>query len=81
MLNVRDVARELSVSATCVYQLIAAGKLACHRIGVGRGAIRVSEKDLAEFVESCRRDTKAMPTVQAGRRIRRPKFKHLRLDG
>jgi excisionase family DNA binding protein len=54
MLNVREVAERLRVSATCVYQLIEQGKLACHRIGIGRGAIRVSAEDLEEFIDGCR---------------------------
>ena len=54
MLTVREVAAELSMSVTCVYQLVATGKLASHRIGVGRGAIRISEADLATFVDACR---------------------------
>lgn len=59
MLNVREVAERLRVSATCVYQLIEQGKLACHRIGIGRGAIRVSEGDLEEFIAGCRNDRNA----------------------
>lgn len=55
MLNVREVAERLRVSATCVYQLIERGKLACHRIGVGRGAIRVCERDLLVYIDSCRK--------------------------
>jgi excisionase family DNA binding protein len=54
MLNVREVAERLRVSATCVYQLIEQGRMACHRIGIGRGAIRVSEDDLEEFIDGCR---------------------------
>ncbi|WP_210417744.1 helix-turn-helix domain-containing protein [Bythopirellula goksoeyrii] len=55
MLTVREVAESLRVSPTCVYQLIEKGKIACHRIGLGRGAIRVCESDLAGYVESCRK--------------------------
>jgi excisionase family DNA binding protein len=56
MMTVKEVASQLRVSATCVYQLIEAGKLACHRIGLGRGAIRVAEADLAAFVDGCRQE-------------------------
>ena len=74
MLTVKEVAGELRVSATCVYQLIEAGKLACHRIGVGRGAIRIAEADLAAFIEGCRQ--------QPGERLQasRPavRLKHLK---
>lgn len=56
MFTVKEVAERLRVSATCVYQLIEAGKIACHRIGVGRGAIRVAEADLATFMDGCRHE-------------------------
>jgi len=56
MLTVVEVADYLRVSRTCVYQLIESGKLACHRIGVGRGAIRVTQGDLDEFILGCRRE-------------------------
>jgi excisionase family DNA binding protein len=81
VLTVRGVANELTVSATCVYQLIASGKLPCHRIGIGRGAIRVSETDLAEFLESSRRAGDSEATAERKRRGRARKFKHLQIDG
>jgi len=54
MLTVKEVAERLRISRTCVYQLVERGKLACHRIGLGRGAIRISLADLTEYIESCR---------------------------
>lgn len=81
MYTVKEVAHQLAVSATCVYQLISQGKLACHRIGVGRGAIRIAAEDLAEFFEGCRQGEKPVQPdstpVAGGRR----RFKHLGLDG
>lgn len=43
MLTVKEVAERLRVSRTCVYQLIERGMLVCHRIGLGRGAIRIAQ--------------------------------------
>ena len=77
MLTVREVAESLAVSATCVYQLISARKLPCHRIGVGRGAIRVSEADLAGFLECCRQGASFDPIVQMKCPPSRPKLKNL----
>jgi excisionase family DNA binding protein len=74
MLTVKEVASKLRVSATCVYQLVESGKLACHRIGLGRGAIRIAEGDLASFVEGCRQEPGG--EVQASRPAKR--LKHLR---
>lgn len=81
MLTVREVAEQLSVSATCVYQLISQGKLACHRIGVGRGAIRIAAEDLAAFVEGCRRGEKPVQPASTPIAGSRKRFKHLGLDG
>jgi excisionase family DNA binding protein len=80
LLRVKQVANELGVSPTCVYQLISTGKLVSHRIGVGRGAIRICESDLAEFVEACRSETRSVDPTASRRRSAVTTFKHLRLD-
>lgn len=54
LLTVKEVAGRLKVSQACVYQLVAEQKLAHVRIGCGRGAIRIAERDLESFLESCR---------------------------
>jgi excisionase family DNA binding protein len=54
MLTVVEVAARLRMSRTSVYQLVESGKLGCHRIGIKRGAIRISEEDLASFLDTCR---------------------------
>lgn len=54
MLRVGDVAEILGVSRPCVYALIRESKLACHRIGVGRGALRIRRADVNEYLQSCR---------------------------
>lgn len=54
MLRVKQVAALLGVSAPCVYAIVREGKLACHRIGVGRGAVRIRRSDLDAYLESCR---------------------------
>ena len=51
MLTVREVADHLRVSPSCVYGLIGRGLLACHRIGLGRGTIRVTAEQLARFLD------------------------------
>jgi len=48
-MKVKDVAERLEVGVSTVYQLIAEGRLDCDRHGVGRGTIRVSEEQLAEY--------------------------------
>jgi excisionase family DNA binding protein len=48
--TVQQVAERLEVSPQLVYALVAAGKLACTRHGLGRGVIRISEEQLAEYL-------------------------------
>jgi excisionase family DNA binding protein len=48
--TVRQAADRLEVSQSTVYGLIAAGKLRCARIGLGRGVIRIQEEHLAEYL-------------------------------
>ena len=45
-LTVKQVAQRLNVSPSIVYQLLDSGRLSCHRIGKGRGTIRINESDL-----------------------------------
>jgi excisionase family DNA binding protein len=77
MLTVKQVAEQLSVSVTCVYQMISQGRIACHRIGLGRGAIRVASEDLTAFVESCRREEKPNQSASLPAPATRKRFKHL----
>ncbi len=52
MLTVKQVAERLRLSVSQVYALCGAGKLPHHRFGSGRGAIRVSEEQLAGYLRS-----------------------------
>ena len=74
MLKVSEVARRLNVSAGCVYELVARGRLPSHRIGVGRGAIRVREEDLSQFLAATRREK-----GEEAPRLPRPRLKHIRI--
>ncbi len=55
MLKVSDVARRLNLSQSKVYELIDARVLPHYRIG---GAIRVSEEQLAAFLDEKKREPK-----------------------
>ncbi len=76
-LTVREVASRLRISASSVYLLVESGRLPHHRLGTRRGAIRVSEEDLAAYLADCREsraeERPAPPPVS------RPKLKHIRL--
>ncbi len=69
MLSVKDVAERLNVSSSIIYGLVDAGQIVCHRIGIGRGAIRISEEDLARYLKSCRDADSSS----------RPKLRHINL--
>lgn len=55
-LTVQEVADRWCVSRSTVYALVASGMLPHVRVGVGRGTIRISEKDADEYLEKSRRD-------------------------
>jgi len=74
LLTVREAAEILRVSTSLVYQLVEARKLACHRIGGPRGAIRISTSDLKEYLAECRHDRQ-----ERSPKPPRPRLKHLRL--
>ncbi len=77
MLTVRDVAVLLKVSQGAVYTLVESGVLPHHRIGAGRGVIRIREDDLDRYIDSCRVDT----TTNDERRVHiaRRKLRHIKL--
>ncbi len=85
LLTMRQVAERLAISLSAAYQLVDARKLAHHRIGVGRGAIRVNERDLVQFLADCRREATLEPPapspIRSRERIAIQPFKHLRLSG
>jgi len=71
MYTVRTVASRLGCSTATVYTLIAAGRLRHYRIGTGRGAIRVTEEQLAEYLSGAEAGLLAPPP--------KARLKHLRL--
>ena len=76
LLTVKDVAQRLNVSPSCVYQLVETGKIPHHRIGVGRGAIRFTEDDIADYLN--RNRSQPVSNGQP-RTATRPKLKHIKL--
>ena len=74
LLTVREVAERLKVSVAGAYAIIAEGKLACYRVGRGRGTIRVRPEDLDVYLARCRFER----VEQAGKPAR-PRLKHLKL--
>ena len=54
MLTVREVAERLGIGESTVYQLVACGRLGSHRLGLGRGTIRITSEDVDAYLDSCR---------------------------
>lgn len=76
MLTVKQVAQRLNVSQSCIYQLVETSRIAHHRIGLGRGAIRFTESNLESFLGDSQQHTSV---EQAKPRPARQKLKHLEL--
>jgi excisionase family DNA binding protein len=56
-----EAAKLLEVSVATVYELCAAGRLAHHRIGLGRGVIRIDRPDLDAYLASSRVEARPNP--------------------
>ena len=65
LFTVREAAEHLNVSESEVYALCNKRKLPHVRIGCGRGAIRILESDLDEFIQSCRVETFSLDQVES----------------
>lgn len=76
MLTVKEVAQRLNVSPSCIYQLVETGRISHHRIGLGRGAIRFTEANIAAFLEDSQNRASG---EQAKPRPARQRLKHLKL--
>lgn len=77
MMKVEDVAGRLNVSDSFVYDAIADGRLKHHRLGRGRGGIRVSEEQLAAYLRDTERGGKS--EEPAPKPVTPPRFQHLKL--
>ena len=58
MLTIQETADRLNVSVSLVYRLVASGELPCYEIASCK---RVSEADLAKYLDSHRKDTVRVP--------------------
>lgn len=76
LLTVAEAARLLKISRSLVYQLIESGRLVVHRLGCGRGALRLKKSDVIDYVDGCR-DAACGPARSP---VRKPSsLRHLKL--
>jgi excisionase family DNA binding protein len=68
--TVRDVARRLEISVSLVYQLVESEKLRCTRHGLGRGVIRVSDEQMADYLAMAERGSRPAPPESTPSRTR-----------
>lgn len=54
LLTPSDISRRLQLSLTAVYALCDSGELPCYRIGIRRSRRRITEADLAAYLERTR---------------------------
>ena len=67
-------AERLAVSQASVYRLIESGSLLAHRIGVGRGTLRISEEQLEQFLTDSETEV-----IEPRPRQRKPRLNHIQL--
>ena len=73
-MTVREAAKRIGISASKLYQLLAAKRISHYRIG---GKIVLSEADVEHFLETCRVAAAAAETVVTRER---PRLKHIKLS-
>ena len=77
LLRVAEVAERLRCSVSTVYGLIESGRLGHHRCP----GVRVSEQQLAEYVESTKMDAKReREPAGISRKNSRPRLRHITLQ-
>ena len=78
MMTIKDAAERLHVSEKTVRNLLKAGRIAHHRIGAGRGVVRITAEALDRYLAECEvkeRDSSSTPP----RRRQRRKLRHIKL--
>ena len=73
-MTVKQAAARLEVSQATIYSLVAAGKLRCVRVGIGRGTIRILDEHVADYMAKAEPKVKQLPAPAPARQIR---LKHL----
>lgn len=52
LFSVKEVATQFGVNPHSVYRMIAAGTLRGHRLGLGRGTLRISQDEIRRYLDS-----------------------------
>ena len=80
-MKIKEAAERLEVSVATAYALVASGKLRASRIGLGRGVIRISEEQLADYLRRAEQESLPTPPPEVETSpSKRQKFIHLDLN-
>ena len=79
MFTISEVAKKLNVSKSVIYLLVNQKKLGSHRIGVGRGTIRISNEDLTAYLQEAKSETSTESrTAEEQKASNRPRLKFIK---
>lgn len=67
-LTVKQAARHMNVSPSCIYRLCSIGKLPHYKFGDGEGAVRIRRADLLDMIQGCRIEKEAGDAATGERR-------------
>lgn len=76
LMKIKRVAERLNIGVSTVYLLVESGRLPHYR--VAKGAIRVSEEQIEEYLEGCRREPRTGRPAKAPHR-RLPVLEYMKL--
>ncbi len=76
MFTVKQAAKELTLSVSLLYALVAAGKIRHERHGMGWGVIRIPKEALDEYRQNCTHGEASLPPAK---KATRRTFEHLKL--
>lgn len=77
LLTIRGVAERLGLSPSKIYALVSSGKLEAYKLD---GSWRVSEEQLAAFLERSLGQPNSRMTNSLTQRKAKPKLEHLKID-
>lgn len=72
-MTVAEAAQRLEITPSLVYKLCREGRLPHRRLGFGRGVIRLTEEDVAAYLEACR--VEAREAEEGGTKAERPGYR------
>lgn len=76
LVTVRELAIRLRISLATAYELVSSGKIVSCRVGPRKGAIRIRDVDVENYLANCQHVAAELP-----QNAPRATLKHIRLKG